>query len=116
MAKLNVMKAIRENAGKIDIRYDLSAGQINDILENCRDKGDIIYNFFAIGYIQGKKAQQRAVHKYVKNNYDRIELTVKKGQKDIIKAHATARGESLNGFIGRAIAETIARDNTEART
>ena len=29
------------------------------------------------------KAQQKAVHKYVKNNYDRIELTVKpKGKKE----------------------------------
>ncbi len=29
------------------------------------------------------KAQQKAVHKYVKNNYDRVELTVKpKGKKD----------------------------------
>ena len=33
------------------------------------------------------KAQQKAVHKYVKNNYDRIELTVKpKGKKEEIKA------------------------------
>ena len=37
------------------------------------------------------KAQQKAVHKYVKNNYDRIELTVPKGQKDIIKAAEVAR-------------------------
>ena len=26
-------------------------------------------------------AQQRAVHKYVKNNYDRLELSVPKGEK-----------------------------------
>ena len=44
------------------------------------------------------KAQQKAVHKYVKANYDRMELTVPKGQKDAIKAHAEARGESVNGF------------------
>lgn len=57
------------------------------------------------------KAQQKAVHKYVKANYDRMELTVPKGQKDTIKAHAEARGESVNGFVNRAIAETMERDN-----
>lgn len=57
------------------------------------------------------KAQQRSVHKYVKNNYDRIGLTMPKGRKEQIRAHANARGESINGFIIRSINETIARDN-----
>lgn len=56
------------------------------------------------------KSQQKAVHKYVKANYDRMELTVPKGRKDIIKAHAEAQGESVNGFINRAISETMERD------
>lgn len=56
------------------------------------------------------KAQQKSVHKYVKNNYDRMELTVPKGRKDLIKAHAEARGESTNAFIGRAIQEAMERD------
>ena len=56
------------------------------------------------------KAQQKAVHKYVKANYDRVELTLPKGKKDVIKAHAEARGESVNAFIGRAIDETMERD------
>ena len=56
------------------------------------------------------KSQQKAVHKYVKANYDRIELTVPKGRKDTIKAHAGARGESVNSFIGRAIDEAMERD------
>ena len=56
------------------------------------------------------KAQQRAVSRYIKANYDRLELTVPKGQKDIIKTHAEARGESVNAFIGRAIAEAMERD------
>ena len=56
------------------------------------------------------KSQQKAVHKYVKANYDRMELTVPKGQKDTIKTHASTRGESVNGFIGRAILETMERD------
>ena len=58
------------------------------------------------------KAQQKAVHKYTKNNYDSILVTLKpKGIKDTIKSHAAARGESVNGFIGRAITETMDRDN-----
>ena len=56
------------------------------------------------------KAQQRAVSKYMKENYDEIKVRVEKGQKDIIKAHAEAPGESVNGFIGRAIDETMERD------
>lgn len=58
------------------------------------------------------KAQQRAVHKYVKANYDRLDVTIPKGQKEVIKAHADGQGESVNGFINRAIAETMERDNT----
>ena len=57
------------------------------------------------------KAQQKAVTKYVKSNYDRFGLTMPKGQLDIIKAHAAAREESVNGFIGRAIGETMERDS-----
>lgn len=57
------------------------------------------------------KAQQRAVNKYVKNNYDRVNVTFPKGRKDKLKAHAAERGESLNAFINRAIDETLERDN-----
>ena len=58
------------------------------------------------------KAQQKAVHKYVKANYDRQEVTMPKGKKDLVKAHAEANGESVNAFINRAIDETMERDNT----
>ena len=50
-------------------------------------------------------------NRYNDKAYDRINLTVPKGQKDVIKAHADSRGESVNGFIQRAIDETIIRDN-----
>lgn len=56
------------------------------------------------------KAQQKAVHKYVKNNYDRIELTVPKGQKDIIKAAAENAGESLNTYVRKSIDQRMERE------
>ena len=56
------------------------------------------------------KANQRAVNKYKKNNYDRIEITAPKGRRDEIKAHAEAQGESVNGFINRAIDNQIFQD------
>jgi predicted HicB family RNase H-like nuclease len=57
------------------------------------------------------KKQQASVHKYVKENYDRLELTVIKGKKAAIKEHAESKGESLNAFVNRAIDETVERDN-----
>jgi len=59
------------------------------------------------------EAQKRAVRKYKESNYDRIELSVPKGRKDEIKAHAESRGESLNGFVNRAIDETTVRDKED---
>ena len=56
------------------------------------------------------KAQQKAVHKYVKAKYDRLEITMPKGKKDEIKAHAERQGESVNAFVSRAIVETMERD------
>lgn len=59
------------------------------------------------------KAQQKAVNKYMAANYDRINLTVPKGQKEEIKAHAESKGESVNSFINRAIKQTIEADKKD---
>jgi len=59
------------------------------------------------------KAGQRAVNKYMKENYDRVNLTMPKGEKEAVKAHAEARGESVNSFINRAIKEAMERDNAQ---
>lgn len=61
------------------------------------------------------KAQQKAVSKYMKENYDVYQIRMKKGQKDAIKSHAGGRGESVNAFICRAIAETMERDGAAPR-
>lgn len=42
-------------------------------------------------------------NKYQLENYDRINLIVPKGRKDIIKIAAEARGMSLNAYINAAI-------------
>ena len=60
------------------------------------------------------KAQQKAVQKYVQNNYDRrASIPVPKGHKAEIQAHAKARGESMNSFINRAIDEAMERDRQQ---
>ena len=56
-------------------------------------------------------ARTRANNKWNAKAYDRINLTVPKGQKDVIKAHAEGQGESVNGFISRAIMEASEADN-----
>lgn len=56
-------------------------------------------------------ARTKANNKWNAKAYDRINLTVQKGQKDAIKAHAENHGESVNGFINRAIAEATEKDS-----
>lgn len=56
------------------------------------------------------KASTKAQNKYINKKYDRINLIVPKGEKDIIKEHAESLGESVVGFINRAINETMQRD------
>lgn len=58
------------------------------------------------------KAQQKAVNKYMKSNYDRVNLVMPKGKKDIIQAHAAQQGESVNAYINRAIDEAMQRDDS----
>lgn len=58
----------------------------------------------------GGRTSAASHNKYNAKAYDRIGLMVPKGQREIIKARAKANGESLNGFINRAIRETIERD------
>ena len=53
----------------------------------------------------GGKTSAASHNKYIAKAYDRINLTVPKGQKETIQAHAAASGESVNGFINRAIGD-----------
>ena len=55
------------------------------------------------------RAQQKAVNKYMKENYDRINLLLPKGKKAVIQDYAASHGESVNGFINRAVDEAMAQ-------
>lgn len=47
---------------------------------------------------------------YAKRNLKRIPLDVQKEHYEKIKVHAETQGETVNGFIKRAINETMQRD------
>jgi len=56
----------------------------------------------------------QASRRYNEKAYDRIELKVPKGRKAELQEHAQQQGESLNGFVNRAIDHEVERDNGEA--
>ena len=81
----------------------------------CEDRNKCCnrLRFFVISggdYMPVSKANQRAVAKYMKANYDDIKVRTPKGKRKLIHEHAKRHGESVNGFINRAIKETMERD------
>lgn len=56
------------------------------------------------------KSSTRAKNKFNAKAYDRLYITVDKGRKAEIEAHAKGNSESLNGFVNRAIDEAIEKD------
>ena len=61
------------------------------------------------------KKQQACVNRYMAQHYDRINLTVAKGGKDIIKAAADRVGVSVNAYINAAISEKLRSDGYDVR-
>lgn len=57
------------------------------------------------------RAQQKAVNKYMKEKYDRVNLTMPKGKKEVLQAKAEAQGESVNAYINKAIDQRMKRDD-----
>lgn len=55
-------------------------------------------------------AQKRAQKKYMETKAA-IQFVVTPERRDAIKSHAAAHGESLSGFINRAVDSQIERDN-----
>lgn len=60
----------------------------------------------------GGKNSYESIKRYEDKAYDKVLVRFPKGKKDIIKTHAEARSESVNGFINRAIDEAIERDES----
>ena len=60
-----------------------------------------------------KKSEYR--NAWIAEKLDRINLTMPKGQKEAVKAHADTCGESVNAFINRAITETMERDGAAVK-
>ena len=64
-------------------------------------------------------AKAKADAKYNKKVYERIAFNVRRDAEingDAIRIHAATQGESVNGFISRAIAEAMKRDKTAVET
>ena len=70
--------------------YILVSLFIYDIIENW--KGDKM-----------SRNSNESILKYQKKAYEDIRLRVKRGEKDIIKAHAESKGMSLNAYINDLI-------------
>lgn len=58
------------------------------------------------------EAQKRAHKSYIAK-FARLEIRTTVEQREAIQSHASSHGESVNGFIGRAISETMARDGAD---
>lgn len=54
----------------------------------------------------------RAIEKYKKKTYDRIELLVYKGEKQQIKDFAAKRGKTVNSFITELIRAEMNGENS----
>ena len=59
------------------------------------------------------KTSWQVKQRYNDKAYDKIYITVPKGQKEIIQSHAKNNGESTNAFINRAIKETLEKEKNK---
>ena len=58
-------------------------------------------------------AQKEATARYNKKTYDRINIIVRKGQRQIIKDYAARQGKSLNRFICDLVDSEMNKSKTE---
>ncbi|MBO6255295.1 MAG: hypothetical protein J6O49_16915 [Bacteroidaceae bacterium] len=57
-------------------------------------------------------AQKRATAKYKSKAYDKIELRVRKGDRDIIKARAEKLGMSVNEYLNDLITKDLGQSES----
>ncbi len=53
------------------------------------------------------KTSTATKNKWNAQNYDQLRINVKKGQREVIKAHAESKGLSLNGYINKLIEQDM---------
>ena len=58
------------------------------------------------------EAQKEATARYNKKAYDRIDIVVPKGKRDVINKFAASKGKSTNLFINEAINKAMAEEDT----
>ena len=58
-------------------------------------------------------SQKKATARYNKKAYDRININVKKWQRQIIKDYAASQGKSLNRFVLDAVEAEMNKGKTE---
>ena len=63
---------------------------------------------------KNSRARIEANNRYNAKAYDRINIAVPKGKKEIIKAYADRQGSSVNLYVNVAIDEKMARDNEKS--
>lgn len=63
----------------------------------------------------GKFDQNQYINDYIKEKYDRINLTVPAGKKAIISDRAAAAGKSVNAYINGLIDSDLEKSETETR-
>lgn len=59
---------------------------------------------------KGEFDQIKYQNEFKKKNYDRFELVMPKGQKEAVRQHAKAAGQSISEYINSAITEKMARE------
>lgn len=60
------------------------------------------------------ESQRAATARYNKKTYDRIEIFVRKGKKQVIKEFAQKQGKSTNEFINDAIDKVMGEESEDA--
>ena len=53
------------------------------------------------------ESQKKATNKWIKNNYDRINITLPLGQREVWRAKAAELGMSLNEFIRNCVEKSL---------
>ena len=60
------------------------------------------------------ESTKKAKKKWERENYDTLNLRVKKGERDRIKAFAESQGKSVNGFCKEAIYSAMGEKTEES--